>query len=74
MDTERLGMRKLPLDIALKAAVFYYGLWIRQSALSHTHTQTHTHTDFLAQATCQTIVAKSAACNKRWKELEKWKW
>lgn len=22
---------------------------------------------------CQTIVAKSAACNKRWKELEKWK-
>lgn len=37
--------------------------------LAHTY---HTHS-FLWHKS-QTIVAKSAACNKRWKELEKWKW
>lgn len=74
MDAAREKCAKtLPIDITLKATVCHYGLWISQSKLSHTHTHTSTQF-FLAQATCQTIVAKSAACNKRWKELEKWKW
>lgn len=72
MDATREKCAKaLSIDIALKAKVSHYGLWISQSKLSHTHISTQFS---LAQAMCQTIVAKSAACNKRWKELEKWKW
>ena len=69
-------MWTLPLDMALKqqAPIMAYGLASRNSP-THTLMHTHTYTELsLAQASCQTIVAKSAACNKRWKELEKWKW
>lgn len=63
-------------DIAWKQPPFYCSLCIGQTEpfplSSPTHTHIHTHL-YLAPAMCQTIVAKSASCNKRWKELEKWK-
>lgn len=80
--TRQRQMWTLPLDMVLKqqSPIKAYGLASRNSPTythihTHTHTLIHIHTQLsLAQAMCQTIVAKSAACNKRWKELEKWKW